>query len=332
MINYETCINWKEAFDNPKDECELKKVYRRLVKRYHSDETTGDDKCFINITKLYNQGKEFFSKKSEPEKLICIKFIDESTGKEVIVPYIFEDQFEDATIYFGYTKMAVVMGAEKGKYYDNFLKQVRDIKYPNEEAKERFVRLIPKILYSSVSKKGNYCIVLEKTSEIIPLHKVVEGGDFKDKYRHYVWIINRLYDLACLFNYNNKVFNAFNMRNVYISPDYHSVVLLSGWQFCTGTGQKMLGTTKDIYDVMSIQCKDSKKSERLTDLESIKMIGRQLFDKDAPEEFRKFFEEASSGDPIVDWDKWSLRIDKVYGAKREFIHWEGPLIEAYKTK
>ena len=72
------------------------------------------------------------------------------------------------------------------------------------------------------------------------------------------------------------IYSMCNINNCFISPKYHSILLLGGWWYVTKEDENMIGTTKDIFSIMSILAKSSKKSSVITDLESVKLLGRQL--------------------------------------------------------
>ena len=93
----------------------------------------------------------------------------------------------------------------------------------------------------------------------------------------------------------------------------------------------MIGTTKDIFSVMSVTAKGNKKSSYLTDLESVKLLGRQLLgktncrklalDSTIPKAFVNFLVSGSSNDAYKEYAKWDKALTDSYGA-RKFIKME----------
>ena len=101
----------------------------------------------------------------------------------------------------------------------------------------------------------------------------------------------------------------------------------------------MIGTTKDIFSIMSVSAKSSKKSTMLTDLESVKLLGRQLLgetncrklalDNSIPKPFIDFLISGSGNDSYEEFTKWDKALDASYG-KRRFIKME--INNLYKRK
>lgn len=314
------CKNWVEAFNNPKNTTQLRKEYVKLAEKYHPD-IIGENEEFKSITVMYSEAIRYFKIKENKINSTQTLEVRNSAGRGFDFNYILDEVVDSCRIFTSKTHICFKYIKANKKFYDNYLKSYQNLKYPNTKAEETFRLELPNVI-KTFEDKDSYYIVIKKTDELVSLHDILryyeKVGDWEDKYRHAVWIINRCYNWAALLRYNNKVLNAFNTRNLYLSPAFHTVSLLNGWQYCCEEGGKMLGTTKDIYEVMSIKTKDTKKAESYTDAESIKLIGRTLFDKGAPEEFRKFFEKASSYDIITDWKEFEAVAEKVFG-KRKFI-------------
>ena len=80
----------------------------------------------------------------------------------------------------------------------------------------------------------------------------------------------------------------------------------------------MIGTTKNIYNVMSPKTKGNKESDFTTDIESIKSIGRKYSDIETPDTIKNFYNEGSCGDAFIEMEKWDKALLAGYG-KRTFI-------------
>lgn len=93
----------------------------------------------------------------------------------------------------------------------------------------------------------------------------------------------------------------------------------------------MIGTTKDIFSIMSVPSKSSKKASSLTDLESVKLLGRQLLgntncrmlslDSSIPKPFVNFLIGGSGNNSYEEYTKWDKALDDSYG-KRKFMNME----------
>lgn len=328
-IDYANCTDWRIMFDNPSNTTELKKKYRIIAKRYHPD-TYKDDKAFKNIGDRYREAIEYFeiscgstsgmgSASKVSDKVLAVR---DRQGKGFDLQYIRKDETGGNTVYTSKSKICLKFETDNKELYENYLKAYKDIDYPNDEVKKSLSICFPKNV-KTVEGVDGYYIIMDRTPEVISLRQILDyyektGKTWENKYRHCVWIINRIYNMACLMRANEKVFNGFDCENLYVSPKYHTTLLLNGWQYCVENEKKMIGTTQDIFDIMSITCKDKKLAEYRTDTESVRMIGRELFDKDAPKEFREFFEKAGSDDAIKDWQSFEKLFMRVYGERKFF--------------
>ena len=137
-----------------------------------------------------------------------------------------------------------------------------------------------------------------------------------------------MHNICCFLKYNNIVHNGININNCFISPEHHAILLLGGWWYATKAEDKMIGTTKEIFDIMPILSKNNKKSSAITDLESIKLLGRTLNgynnprtfmkETDIPKPIAEFLIGGSGADAYKEFQTWDTVLDKGYGV-RKFI-------------
>lgn len=321
------CTSWIIAFDNPTNEHELRKAYTRLAKLYHEDSLDDEHKDmgeeFKNISKLYADGVKYFKIKTDTGDIGDILKIRNSHDKGLDFKYMCEDSVGGAAVFTGRSSICLKFMQGDKIFFDNFIRAVKDIKYPNEVARKSLELCIPNILKTFEAVDGYY-IIVGKTEEQISLGDILRyyettKTEWKDKYRHSVWIMNRLYNMVCLMEYNNISFSGLTLDNIYVSPLYHTISLLNGWQFCTNIGDKMIGTTPDVYSIIPLSDKKIGKSTLKIDLESIKLIGRKLFNGEAPEEFKELFRLSSSVSAQQDWKVFEEITSKVYGHRKFYV-------------
>lgn len=83
--------------------------------------------------------------------------------------------------------------------------------------------------------------------------------------------------------------------------------------------------------IMPVTAKESKKSSIVTDLESVKLLGRQLLgevnsrklllNRSIPKPFIHFLTDGSGKSAYEEFVKWDEALDNSYG-KRTFVHME----------
>lgn len=91
----------------------------------------------------------------------------------------------------------------------------------------------------------------------------------------------------------------------------------------------MLGVPSAVYDIMPIKAKSEKLSDIITDLESAKLIGRQLSDiSSLPKLFQSFLNSGSAHDAIEEFNRWNTTLDKSYG-ERKFVNMQVTKTDIY---
>lgn len=306
----------------------IKNRYKELVKQWHPDINKKDNASdvFTKITYLYNRALDLFECGTWEKTNYVL--LPKENGKKIALNFDTMFDFELGTCYVSKTKVVYVLGSEKEKYYLNTLKMFKSLRYKDKKMESDLGKFFPDLYDSSKLSDGRYCIVLSKTEDVVPLQNVFDYFHGKIEDRHVAWIISRLCNLSCFLKFNGVVHNGINLCNCFVSPQYHSILLLGGWWYANKENEKMLGTTKDIFSIMSVSSKGSKVSNCLTDLESIKLLGRQLLgepncrklalNKEVPKSFINFLVGGSGNNAYEEFSKWDKALNDSYG-KREFI-------------
>lgn len=304
----------------------VKAKYKELVKEWHPDANKNSKAAdvFQKITELYNKALKLLEQGTWEKTNYVL--ITKDNGKKIALNYDTVFDFELGTYYVTKTKIVYVLGKDKKKYFDNAITRIKSLKYADKKMEDTLSICMPKIYQTFQSNNGEYAIVLDKTEDVYPLKSVFEYFGNKIQDRHVAWIISRLCNLTCFLKYNGIVHNGININNVFVSPQYHSILLLGGWWYTTKENDKMIGTTKDIFSIMSVTAKGSKKSSYLTDLESVKLLGRQLLgesncrklalDTTIPKAFTNFLISGSGDDAYKEFNKWDKALNDSYGARR----------------
>ena len=225
--------------------------------------------------------------------------------------------------------MTYVFNEKHKKFFDNAVSQIKGLRYANKKMEEEMSRFMPHILYALSLDDGRFCLVLNKPEDVFLLSDIKDffGGSLPD--RHVAWIMSRLSNLCCYFSYVGIAHNGLTMQNCFICPSKHSILPLGGWWYTQKIGSKMLGVPSAVYDIMPIKAKSEKLSDIITDLESSKLIGRQLSDiSSLPKPFQSFLNSGSAHDAIEEFNRWNATLDKSYG-KRKFVNMQVTKTDIY---
>ena len=93
----------------------------------------------------------------------------------------------------------------------------------------------------------------------------------------------------------------------------------------------MIGTVNDVFEVMPNKVKGNKEAGIDTDLESIKMIGRELCGEknvvkfrelgDVPDSMKTFLTKGAGRDAYAEFQCWDKSLHESFGARR-FVRME----------
>ncbi|WP_425806630.1 hypothetical protein ACHOLT_06460 [Desulfitobacterium sp. Sab5] len=311
------------------DPVKAKKEYRLLVQMYHPDrnKTSMAEDVFKKIEDLYAKAEKMFeSGQWEESNVIEFKTKEDKHKK---LKFIKEFSFELGVQYVASSVVVYVLDAEHKKYFDNAIHRVSSLIYENKAMEDEFKRYFPKFIDKFETVEGKWVLVIEKTKDFVRLQDLLNYYQGMIEQRHVAWMLSRLGSICCFLDYNGLAHNGISLENCFVSPENHSIALLGGWWYCVGQGEKMLGTQKQIYDVMGPLTKTNKTGSITTDLESIKLIGRVLPHKaQIPNSFKDWLERGSADSARKEFVRWNTALRNSYGAKK-FIKMEVGEKEVY---
>lgn len=189
----------------PYGEDEVKAKYKALVKEWHPDVNKNPESVnvFAKITKLYNHALELLAN-GQWEKT-NYTLISKDNGKKIAVNYNTYFDFELGTCYVTKTKIVYVLGSDKGKYYNNAIQRINDLRFKDNKMETNLSRVLPKIWQTFKTNNGEYVIILDKTEDVYPLKTVFEYFNNRIDDKHVAWIISRLCNLTCYLKFSGLV-------------------------------------------------------------------------------------------------------------------------------
>lgn len=265
--------------------------YREIARAYHPDISSDPqaNEVMAKVNQLYEEALKLIESGAwEVSNRLILR---DKSGKKYIGKYLKQFPFELGEAYIASSTVTYVFNEKHKKFFDNAVSQIKGLRYANKKMEEEMSRFMPHILYDLSLDDGRFCLVLNKPEDVFLLSDIKDffGGSLPD--RHVAWIMSRLSNLCCYFSYAGIAHNGLTMQNCFICPSKHSILPLGGWWYTQRIGAKMLGVPSAVYDIMPIKAKSEKLSDIITDLESAKLIGRQLSDiSSLPKPFQSFFE------------------------------------------
>lgn len=144
------------------------------------------------------------------------------TGKPINIHYFYQFDRADKTVYVGKTKVAIV--------YDNpdqvakIERSLGIMEYPSADIKNLSV-FFPHIFLKVRLNDDRYLVVYDKQENVYPL-AIFNKLDPKQV----AWMISRMENFGCLFEYNHFDFSKLEQLDLYINPKTHYLYILDGWE------------------------------------------------------------------------------------------------------
>lgn len=307
-----------DLFSN--DVKKIKKEYKYMMKIWHPDINT-DKKAsvvFHKINILYQEALELMkNQKWEKISFLQLQAID---GKMIQINFLTCDSFELGKLYVCNEKVIYLFDKDKKIYYQNMIRKINRLVFFDRQMEKEIKRFLPEIIENCQLKSGEFYVAVKKAENVFYLFDIIQYYEGKIDDRHVAWIMSRLLNLACYFELTGIVHNGMSLKNCFISPQDHSLFLYGGFWYTSEKKEKMIGVSKEIFDVMPLSTKSTGYSTSMTDLEAIKLIGRTLLEKseNIPLPFQKWLDSGSKNSAIEEMKKWDSTILKSYG-ERKFV-------------
>ena len=299
------------------DKSAIIRDYRAMAKLIHPD-VCGEpnaEKAITRLNQLYHAAVQKIENGTwEASNTIFLKRND---GKLFTFRYLHQKTFELGCRYVNDGALVYVLNAGSKKYYDNYLRSSHSLKYADGKMQDSFGKLMPAVKENFIAHDGRHVLVVAKTPDLVPLDLFLQHYGKGLDGRHAAWIISRMNNLCCFLFYNKISLNGFNPFNLFVTPDYHALSILGGWWYAVPYQQRMIGTSKDVYDLMSNVTKTNKLSSPVTDIESMRGIGRYIMNHTVlPKPIQEWIEAGSSSNPMIEFEKWGKALDRAYGVRK----------------
>lgn len=330
-ITIDKILNAKTKYGDifPNDPKQLPLIYKELCKQFHPD-SCGDPRAtdaFATLQIFYKEASAVVGTGVwEGSRYVEIKT---TTGKTLQINYLYHAIFELGDCYVCNRNIIYIFDFSKKKYYNNYIKQIKNISFADKDMEKMFKPLFPEVVSEYDTPNEKHVIVLKKTEDVYPLRCVIENfykGNIPDT--HLAWMMSRLMNIGCYLKYNGQVHNGINIDNCFVSLNFHTILLPGGWWYATKEGEPMIGTTAEIYNIMPPKVKADKVSSSITDIESIKAFGRKYLASTAPDAFKAFTVSGTGEDSMKEMEKWDSALIDSFG-KRRFIKIDATAKEVY---
>ena len=175
--------------------------YRKLAKEFHPDvcPLPNAEDIFKHLSKLYEEALDLLAQ--EQWEISNVVSIRDNCGKTYQGRYLKTFQFELGVAYVADLSVTYILDEHNKRFFDNAINQIGALKYANPNMEEEFSRYLPKIKHRFETRDGQYCLILDKTPDVFLLSDILAYYKNSIPDRHAAWIISRLCNLCCYFDY-----------------------------------------------------------------------------------------------------------------------------------
>ena len=307
-----------------------KSEYHALSRRWHPDHN-GElpaTAVFQRITELYRKAQELIKTKHwRGAGVLELPLAGSGAAASVSrrISYFKRVDFELGEMYLGATEIAFAVERQYADLFENAKRQIAGLRFANDAMRKEVARCLPvKPEYFTTAE--HLIMVLPKPADAILLEDLLEylGGAIDAP--HVAWIANRLHNLACYFEYAGIVHHDISPHTVFVSPEFHSGMLLGGWWYARFKGEKINALPNRTVNFAPPDVIRKKLADGRVDLELIRQTGRELLGNGAALRMKpndkihpamaRWFNGATSGSAVTDYQLWKNVLEIDFGAPR----------------
>lgn len=233
--------------------------------------------------------------------------------------------FELGAMYIAKTEVAFAVERRFADLFDNARRRIESFRFADRPMRQEIARCLPAAPEYFVSAERLF-LVLPKRAGMVLLDDLLEylGGALDP--RHVGWIGNRLYNLACYFEYAGLVHQDISPQTVFVSPESHGAALLGGWWYARPRGEKIAALPARTLALAPPDVVARRRADGRTDLEAIRRTGCELLGTTAgwalksnpkiPAAMGRWLNGATSGSAVTDYELWRNVLELDFGAPR----------------
>jgi len=223
----------------------------------------------------YHETEEFYSRE----------------GKKIIIDYMFYAREDGVPFYVAKSSVIYIFNPEDSAKVEKMTGAISRLEYPSADIRN-LTKYFPTVKSRMVLEDGRILVAVSKPENVYPLFAF---GNLRPK--HVAWIVSRMENFCCLFEYNGIVQEGISLNSVFINPRTHEAYLYGNWWMAR-----------------------AKKNERdQADLKALRVVADRLmgeYKEEAPQEFIDFIQNAPAEDAYTDFELWDTVIEDGFGGHK----------------
>ena len=309
-----------------RDRDAIKETYRDLVKAWHPDTNPGLAQALEVFQKIQILHKKAIEKSglgrweipTSPGIEGTITFASGSSS--FILRFQRKHTFALGEMYVSKRHVVYALDKKNRDLHDAFIRNTK-FSYRTERVRAEMSRFLPPTPEKVFETDDRIVTVMPKTEDLLLLRDVMNHmGTMPPK--HAVWVISRLYNIACYLRTEKISHNDISPDTIFISPEYHSVVLMGGWWYSSKFDGKLTALPKRSAKLINPIALKNKVTDARIDLNAIRSVGREMLGDEGGAMLSK---NKDIPDAVTGW----LRFPRDLGAYDSYKEWYNVLEKAY---
>lgn len=248
----------------------------------------------MNMLKYLKAAADENSAKADDELFLkyydSVRFLS-ADGSRIEIDYQFYYEEDNVLTYITPTSVVFVFDKNDKNKYDSYQEGIKLLKYPSADLKD-LSKCFPSVKFQADLEDGRYLLAVAKDENVYPLFAFGSIAPV-----HAAWIVSRMENMACVFEYSGIVHEGMSINSIFINPRTHQAFLYGGWWKARRKYNMM--DKKDLYDIRKV---------------AGQVMG-ELKD-DAPKEFINFIKDKPENDAYSDFGLWDKVIEKGFGGHK----------------
>lgn len=274
-----------------------KAEHRELVRHWHPDLNRAPlaAKVAAHVNALYEAAAAMIArgKWQRPNEIELVG----TDGKPRRIKYRKRHTFELGEMLIGARILAFIVDRRHEDFLIDGLRMIGSIRFPTNQMRTDLEKYFPKV-EKHFDTADHSVIVLSKTDDVVLLRDLIAQQGGKLDPRHACWVISSLLNLACFLEITGRTHNGLTPDTVFVSPKYHTALLLGGWWYAADVGKPIRALPPAVHKLASRGFLAAKKADHSLDLASIRAIGRACLGDEAGSGFRG---RTDVPKPLADW-------------------------------
>jgi hypothetical protein len=208
---------------------------------------------------------------------------------------------------------------------------INGLNYPVARFKAGISACVPEIkgVYAT---KDFRVLIIKKDPNLIMLRDLLNlpGNDGRVDSFHVAWMLSRLHNLTCYFQWAKISHQAISLDTCFIEPKEHGLALLGGWWYCRPLGQQLIGLPGSLINFMPAVINSGGITQASSDLNLLRVLSLQLLGnragcgyfsaKDVPEPMLNWLQQPNAQDAFAQYAQWKDGIrPKIFTDKNGLI-------------